>query len=202
MITLRLILFFFSIFHLSISLKSQIDDDLSYLELLPDNQAQSIAERLGVQTGKPIDDTINMETIDQPKFDSLKEKNLSESFYNLGILYQKINNFNLSIEFFERAIHKDNQNYQFFNSIGISYQRIFNYAKAELAYKNAINLNNKSDKAYSNLGLLKQKSGFYEEAIYYYNLALKLKPNNAGILFNKSLCYLENRNFKAMVSNV
>ncbi len=85
MITLRLILFFFSIFHLSISLKSQIDDDLSYLELLPDNQAQSIAERLGVQTGKPIDDSINMETIDQPKFESTKEKNLSDSTNSLNI---------------------------------------------------------------------------------------------------------------------
>ena len=86
MITLRLILFFlFSIFHLSIPLKSQLDDDLSYLELLPDNQAQSIAERLGVQTGKPIDDTINMETIDQPKFESTKEKNLSDSTSSFNI---------------------------------------------------------------------------------------------------------------------
>lgn len=86
MITLRLILFFlFSIFYLSTPLKSQLDDDLSYLELLPDNQAQSIAERLGVQTGKPIDDTINMETIDQPKFESTKEKNLSDSNNSLNI---------------------------------------------------------------------------------------------------------------------
>ena len=80
MITLRLILFFlFSILYLSFPLKSQLDDDdLSFLDLLPDNQAQSIAERLGVQTGRPIDDTINMETIDEPKFDSMKEKNLSD----------------------------------------------------------------------------------------------------------------------------
>ena len=83
MITLRLILFFlFTFFYLSFPLKSQFDDDdLSYLQLLPDNQAQSIAERLGIQTGKPIDDTINMETIDQPKFDSIKEKNLSDSSF-------------------------------------------------------------------------------------------------------------------------
>ena len=80
MITLRLILLFlFSIFYLSFPLNSQLDDELSYLELLPDNQASSIAERLGVQTGKPIDDTIDMQTIDQPKFDSMKEKNLSNS---------------------------------------------------------------------------------------------------------------------------
>tara|TARA_B100000989_G_scaffold176892_1_gene132813 strand:- start:3274 stop:5874 length:2601 start_codon:yes stop_codon:yes gene_type:complete len=80
MITLRLILLFlFSIFYLSFPLKSQLnDDDLSFLDLLPDNQAQSIAEKLGVQTGKPIDDTINMDTIDEPKFDSMKEKNLSD----------------------------------------------------------------------------------------------------------------------------
>ena len=49
---------------------SQTAEDLSYLNLLPENQAQSIAERLGIQTGKPLNEEIKMDTFDEPKFDN------------------------------------------------------------------------------------------------------------------------------------
>ena len=49
---------------------SQTAEDLSYLNLLPANQAQSIAERLGIQTGKPLNEEIIMDTFDEPKFDN------------------------------------------------------------------------------------------------------------------------------------
>jgi protein involved in polysaccharide export with SLBB domain len=55
---------------------SQSAEDLAYLDLLPDSQSQSIAERLGVQTGKPISDQISMDTIDPPSFESVSKKSL------------------------------------------------------------------------------------------------------------------------------
>ena len=161
-----------------------------------------ISEKKDYKEAELIYGIINSELKDYKKakkiFKSLikRNKNLTEAFYNLGILYQKINDFNLSIEFFEKAIIQNNKNYQFFNSVGVSYQKIFNYDKAEISFKKAISLNAKTDKAYYNLGLLKHKSGFFEKAINYYDQALELKPNDTDILFNKSLCYLENRNFK------
>ena len=54
---------------------SQSADDLKYLEMLPSNQASSIYERLGISTGKPIDDEVQMEDFDSPSFDSLVSKN-------------------------------------------------------------------------------------------------------------------------------
>ena len=45
-------------------------EDLEFLDLLPENQSSSIAERLGVQTGKPVKDTIQVETLDEPAFPS------------------------------------------------------------------------------------------------------------------------------------
>ncbi len=64
---------------LSSFVSNQNIDDLEYLNLLPESQAQSIAERLGVQTGKPVNDEVRMETIDQPSFSSLRPKNLEDS---------------------------------------------------------------------------------------------------------------------------
>ena len=61
------------------NLFSQSDEDLAFLDLLPEDQALSIADRLGVQAGKPINDEIKMDTIDDPDFSSLKpKKNLSD----------------------------------------------------------------------------------------------------------------------------
>ena len=54
----------------SLNLFSQSSDDLQFLDLLPDSQASSIAEKLGVQTGKPLNDEILMDDLDDPEFES------------------------------------------------------------------------------------------------------------------------------------
>ena len=65
------------IFLLSNFAFSQSAEDLSYLELLPQNQAQSIAEKLGIQTGKPLNDEVKMDTFDEPSFSSSEKKIIS-----------------------------------------------------------------------------------------------------------------------------
>ena len=75
------ILIFFIISSLA---TTQTEEDLSYLNLLPSDQAKSIAEKLGVQTGKPVNDEIKVETIDTPTFSSQKPKSDSASNNNLS----------------------------------------------------------------------------------------------------------------------
>jgi polysaccharide export outer membrane protein len=84
------ILFFFIISNLAVT---QTDEDLSYLDLLPSDQAQSIAEKLGVQTGKPVSDEIKVDTIDTPSFSSLKPK--SESTFNTNLSLDSFSNKNI-----------------------------------------------------------------------------------------------------------
>ena len=76
------ILIFFIISNLAVT---QTEEDLSFLDLLPSNQAQSIAERLGVQTGKPVNDEVKVQTIDTPTFSSLEPKSDSTSNTNLSL---------------------------------------------------------------------------------------------------------------------
>ena len=99
-ITFKFIFVLFLIF-LSSFVSNQNIDDLEYLNLLPESQSQSIAERLGVQTGKPVDDEVRMDTIDQPSFSSLKPKNLEDS----NPLYTK--NSNQNQEVFGLNLFKD-----------------------------------------------------------------------------------------------
>ncbi len=59
------------------SIFSQSADDLKFLDMLPSDQASSISQRLGIQTGKPIEDEVVMSDFDETAFDSSTPKNLS-----------------------------------------------------------------------------------------------------------------------------
>lgn len=72
--SLKQLLYIFTLLVFCIEASSQSNEDLAYLDLLPDNQASSIAEKLGVQTGKPINDEIRMDAIDEPSFSSIESK--------------------------------------------------------------------------------------------------------------------------------
>ncbi len=60
----------------------QSSEDLEFLRLLPDNQAQSISEKLGIQSGRPLLDTIRMEDFDTPMFESSESKDSDENQEN------------------------------------------------------------------------------------------------------------------------
>ena len=83
----------FFIYIFSGFLFAQTAEDLAYLDLLPDNQAQSIAEKLGVQTGKPINDEVRIESIDSPVFSSLKPKSVFDDTDN--VLLDRLSNKNI-----------------------------------------------------------------------------------------------------------
>ena len=86
-------IFFFIYIFFSGLLFAQTAEDLAYLDLLPDNQAQSIAEKLGVQTGKPINDEVRIESIDSPVFSSLKPKSVFDDTDN--VLLDRLSNKNI-----------------------------------------------------------------------------------------------------------
>ena len=71
---LKQLLYIFAFVLFFIEASAQSNEDLAYLDLLPESQASSIAERLGVQTGKPIKDEIRMDAIDEPSFSSIELK--------------------------------------------------------------------------------------------------------------------------------
>ncbi len=80
-------LFFLSLILLPLFSFTQSDEDLSYLNLLPDSQIDSISSKLGIQTGKPVADEVRMYDFDNPSFNSSKLKtneNLSKesNFYS------------------------------------------------------------------------------------------------------------------------
>lgn len=69
-----------TIFFLSYFGLTQSEEDLEFLNMLPESQIESISNKLGIQTGKPVDDEIKMYDFDEPSFDSSRPKILSDNF--------------------------------------------------------------------------------------------------------------------------
>ena len=87
-------IYFIFILLVSNVVSSQSSDDLKFLEMLPDNQASSIYERLGIATGKPISDEVQMEDFDSPSFSSLISKDqASNSKSNKLFHFRRFKNF-------------------------------------------------------------------------------------------------------------
>lgn len=61
------------------SLVSQNQEDLEFLNLLPNDQATSISQKLGIESGTPLKEEVIMQTIDEPKFQSLVPKKETQS---------------------------------------------------------------------------------------------------------------------------
>ena len=72
----------FTSFFLSYFGLTQSEEDLAFLNMLPDSQVESISSKLGIQTGRPINDEIRMDDLDNPSFQSSQPKSLNNNLSN------------------------------------------------------------------------------------------------------------------------
>ena len=81
-------LFLFSLVLFSFFSFTQSDEDLAYLNLLPESQIDSISSKLGIQTGKPVDDVVRMYDFDDPSFDSSEPKTKNDLVNEVNLFSQ------------------------------------------------------------------------------------------------------------------
>ncbi len=81
-------LFFLSLILLPFFSFTQSDEDLAYLNLLPESQIDSISSKLGIQTGKPVDDVVRMYDFDDPSFDSSEPKTKNDLVNEVNLFSQ------------------------------------------------------------------------------------------------------------------
>ena len=81
-------LFFLSLVLLPFFSFTQSDEDLAYLNLLPESQIDSISSKLGIQTGKPVDDVVRMYDFDDPSFDSSEPKTKNDLVNEVNLFSQ------------------------------------------------------------------------------------------------------------------
>ena len=110
-------------------------------------------------------------------------------FYNLnGLIFQKKGSIRKSINYFQKAIAFQKNNYAAMNNLANSYKSLFEYKPAENLYIKIIKEDPKNIKAFNNYANLKKEFNKYNEAKNLLLEALKIEPNNINILSNIASC--------------
>jgi Flp pilus assembly protein TadD len=110
-------------------------------------------------------------------------------FYNLkGLILQSSGQLKKSIEYFNKALSLDQNNYAAMNNLATVYKNVYEFKKSEDLYKKVIKKNPKNIKVLNNYSNFKREFNQYSEAKKLLLQAIKIEPNNTEVLLNLSLC--------------
>ena len=110
-------------------------------------------------------------------------------FYNLnGLILQSRGHIKKSVEYFQKAMALEENNFAAMNNLANSFKNLFEYEKSEDLYKKVLKNDPKNIKALNNYSNLKKEFNKYDEAKKLLLEALKIEPNNISILSNLAVC--------------
>lgn len=105
------------------------------------------------------------------------KSNFFEAYYNLGILNQKLLNFNKALEYYLQANIINKNNYFLLNKIAFVYLKIEDINLAIKFYNESLEVNNVNVEAYNNLGkIYLDYFGDINLAIHNFSSAIKIAP--------------------------
>ena len=103
-------------------------------------------------------------------------KNIPIIFNLYGIIQYKLNNFEESVENFNKAIQLNPNFFEAYNNLGNSLMEFGKFKDAINKYESAIKLKPEYASAYNNLGGAWEDLGDFEKAIFNYSKAIKFNP--------------------------
>jgi lipoprotein NlpI len=116
-------------------------------------------------------------------------QNFGTSYYNRGIAYAKIKDYDHAIADYNQAIRL-NPKPEIYNNRGLTYAWKGEDDRAMADYNQAIQLDPKNAVAYSNRGLIYALRGEYDRAIHDYTHVIQLDPKSADAYENRGWTYL------------
>ncbi|MDC3102149.1 tetratricopeptide repeat protein [Candidatus Pelagibacter sp.] len=116
------------------------------------------------------------------------EPNLALVYYNLGLIYEQLEETEVAIKNYKKSIKVDPLFFHSHNNLGILFQKQGEKERAIENFKKVIETNSQYLNAYNNLGLVYSSLGHYKEAIDSFIKTLELDKNNSVAI--KGLIYL------------
>ena len=99
--------------------------------------------------------------------------NILNAQFNLGIIYEELNENEKAINCYEKVINLDPLFIQSYNNLGLIFRNLGEINKAKKYFLKIIDINPKYPNAYNNLGHIYADAGNYKKAIDNYITALK-----------------------------
>lgn len=118
-------------------------------------------------------------------------KNLAVTYYNRGLAYARSNQYEESIEDFNKALGLNPKYAGAYNNRGNAYHGLKQYEKAIEDYNRAVELNQNLTVTYYNRGNAYYELNNYKKAIKDFNKALELNPKDAGAYANRGITRLQ-----------
>ena len=130
---------------------------------------------------------------------AIKTEPSAKAYAIRAMLLRKEKNYDLAIEYFNRAIHLDTKDYELYSNRGNIY---FDLKKPELAindYRKALSMKPDFPEALDNMGAQFAILGQYDSSLIYITKAIKIKPDFKPAYSNSALTYMKlNRNEEAI----
>ncbi|RYM35935.1 tetratricopeptide repeat protein [Brumimicrobium glaciale] len=122
-------------------------------------------------------------------------------YYQRGIQYFKLQQFENAITDFSKVISIDNKFADVHNDRGSAYKLSGNMTNAIADYNKAADLDKKSGLAYNNLGSLYREQKEYDRAITAYDKAILIDQNNFLAWNNRGFAKFEKGNYKEALTD-
>ena len=124
-----------------------------------------------------------------------------EAYYNRGITYCYIKEFDLAIKDFNMALALNPDDSGSYNNRGLTYMEKGDFDTAIKNFDTAIQLKPNDATAYNNRGLTYMEKGDFDTAIKNFDTAIQLKPDHAVAYYNRGLTYMEKGDFDTAIKN-
>jgi protein O-mannosyl-transferase len=122
---------------------------------------------------------------------AIKTQPSAKAYANRAMLLRKEKNYDLAIDYFNKAIHLDTHDYELFSNRGNVY---FDVKKPELAisdYRKALSMKPDFPEALDNIGAQFAILGHYDSAVIYTTRAIRIKPDFKPAYSNRALTYMK-----------
>lgn len=125
-----------------------------------------------------IDCGYNDEALRQLLYLATKNKDDSGIFYNLGIVYEKMKNYEKAKEAYLSAIKLDNKFYDAIYNLGLVYSQLGEYDNAIEEFNKVLNEDSNDSNTYFNIGLAYLKKNDYINAIDNFQKTIDINDND------------------------
>ena len=113
-----------------------------------------------------------------------------EIYFNLGLAYQALFQFEIAVLQFEQAIQINPNYVDAYIQRGNVLRDLQQLQLAKLSYETALSIDERSTQALNNLGVVHYELRQIPEAIIFFQRAIKLDENHINAHWGLSLCYL------------
>ena len=113
----------------------------------------------------------------------------ANTYFNRGLAYYKLGEFNKAIQDFNVVIGKEPEDFEAWYNRGLAHLDAGNIDSAIRDYEKSIALHPDFDKAYTGLGLSFAKQKDYKKAIQFFDKAIEFNDKQAVNYYNRGLAY-------------